>query len=59
LNRERLAGAVAVVTTFETGPDPNIELLSLVRFSSGKILRTEKWDELAISPKSGLGRRFR
>jgi hypothetical protein len=47
-----------LVTAFEEVPDPNIELLSFVQIFPGKILRTEKWNELAISPKVGLGRRF-
>jgi len=48
-----------LVTTFEEVPDPNIELLSLVQIFARKILRTEKWDELAISPKSRIGAQIR
>jgi hypothetical protein len=50
-----LQSTLPLVTTFKQVPDPNIKLLSLIQVFPRKILRTEKWDELAISSKSGIG----
>jgi hypothetical protein len=50
---------LALVTAFEQVPDPNIELLRLIEIVARKILRTEKWDELRIGPKSGIGAQVR
>ena len=48
-----------LVTAFEEVPNPNIELLSFVQILAGKILRTEKWNELRIHPKSRIGAQIR
>ena len=47
------------VAAFEQVSDPNIELLSLIQIVAGKILRTEKWDELAVSSQSRIGTQVR
>ena len=54
-----LQAPLPLVTTFEQIADPDIELLSLVQIFAGKILRTEKWDELGIRPKSRIGAQVR
>ena len=54
-----MQSTLPLVPTFEQVPDPNIELLSLVQIFPGKILRTEKWDELAIRSKSRIGAQVR
>ncbi len=50
-----LQSPLPLVAAFEQVPDPNIELLSLIQILPGEILRTEKWDELAIGPESRIG----
>src|SRR5208282_3189644 len=54
-----LQAPLPLVTTLEQVADPNIELLSLVQIVPGKILRTKKRDELAISPESRIGPQVR
>ena len=54
-----LQAPLPLVTAFEEIPDPNIELLGFVQILPGKILRTEKWNELGIGPQSRIGAQVR
>ncbi len=48
-----------LVTAFEEIPDPNIELLSLVQILPGKVLRTEKGNELGVHAQRRVGAQVR
>ena len=48
-----------LVTAFEEIADPDIELLGFVQILPGKVLRTEKWNELRIRPQRRIGAQVR
>ncbi len=50
-----LQAPLPLAATFEQVADPKSNCCSLVQIFTGKILRTEKWDELSIRPKSRIG----
>ena len=54
-----LRSPLPLVTAFEQVSDPNIELLNLIQIFPREILRAEKWDELAVCPKSRIGAQVR